>query len=60
MAVDSVGASVMGFDPANIRHLRLAADKGWGLWAPESIWARGNAIDEARRAFRRPDRPTAG
>ncbi|MBI3696208.1 MAG: DUF362 domain-containing protein, partial [Acidobacteria bacterium] len=54
VAVDSVGASVMGFDPVNIRHLPLAADKGFGIWAPESIWTRGNTTGEARRMFRKP------
>ncbi len=54
VAVDSAGAAVIGFEPAEIRHLRLAADKGYGLWSPESIWTRGNEIEEARRPFRKP------
>jgi uncharacterized protein (DUF362 family) len=52
VAVDAVGASVMGFVPSRIRHLDLAVKRGLGTIEMDSIWTRGNTIDEARRPFR--------
>jgi uncharacterized protein (DUF362 family) len=52
VAVDAVGVSVMGFVPSRIRHLELAAKRGLGTIETDSIWTRGNAIDEAKRPFR--------
>jgi len=54
VAVDSVGASVMGFQPSDIKHLALAEKEGFGVWDPDAIWTRGNQIEEARRVFRKP------
>jgi uncharacterized protein (DUF362 family) len=52
VAVDVVGAAVMGFAPAGIRHLELAAKRGLGSIEIDLIWTRGNEIDEAKRPFR--------
>lgn len=54
VAVDAVGVALMGFDPAEIRHLRLAERKGFGGWDLPLIWTRGNDLEEARRPFRKP------
>ena len=54
MAVDAVTAAVMGFDPATIRHLRIAERKGFGGWETEVVWTRGDDIESARRPFRKP------
>lgn len=53
VAVDAVGAAIMGFDPARIGHLRLAEQAGFGDYTLDIIWIRGNEIDQARRPFRR-------
>jgi len=52
VAVDAVGAAVMGFDPSGIKHLELAARRGFGVVNTDSVWTRGNEIDEAKRPFR--------
>ncbi len=52
VAVDAVGAAIMGFDPAGIKHLRIAVQRGLGMIDTDSIWIRGNEIDEAKRPFR--------
>lgn len=54
LAVDSVAASIMGFDPADLPFLRLARRRGFGEWETDAIWIRGNEIDEARRPFPKP------
>jgi uncharacterized protein (DUF362 family) len=54
VAVDAVGAALMGFDPGRIRHLRLAERKGFGGWDLALIWTRGNEVDQVRRVFRPP------
>jgi len=50
-AVDTVGAAVMGIEPYGIRHLNLAAKKGYGIVDLDLIWTRGNEIEEARAAL---------
>jgi uncharacterized protein (DUF362 family) len=61
VAVDAVGAAIMGFDPARIQHLQLVAQRGFGNADTNSIWTRGNEIEEAKRPFRPPaERPTDG
>ena len=52
VAVDAVGASVMGFDPAKLKFLKSARDRGFGIFEVDSIWTRGNEIEEARRKFK--------
>ena len=51
VAVDSVGAAVMGFDPRMIPALRLAEEKGLGTRDLGIIWVRGNEIGQAQRAL---------
>jgi uncharacterized protein (DUF362 family) len=61
VSVDAVGAAVMGFDPTKIKHLELAAQRGFGNADTDSIWTRGNEIKEAKRPFRpATERPTGG
>jgi uncharacterized protein (DUF362 family) len=61
VAVDAVGAAIMGFDPARIMHLQIAVQRGFGTADTEAIWTRGNDIDEAKRPFRpATGRPTGG
>jgi hypothetical protein len=54
VAVDSVAASIMGFDPAGSRFLDLASRRGLGQWVTDAIWIRGNEISEATRLFPKP------
>ena len=54
IAVDSVAASIMGFDPENLAFLRFASQRGLGTWETEAIWIRGNEIEQARREFPKP------
>lgn len=54
LAVDTVGAAVMGFTPARLPLLDKLEARGFGVANPDVIWTRGNEIDEARRSFRRP------
>lgn len=54
VAVDAVGASVMGFKPAELPYLALLEKRGYGIRDTDSIWTRGNEIEEARRNFRKP------
>ncbi len=61
VAVDAVGAAIMGFDPARIKHLQLVARRGLGNADTDSVWTRGNEIEEAKHPFRPPtERPTEG
>jgi uncharacterized protein (DUF362 family) len=55
VAVDAVGAAIMGFDPARIKHLEFAVQRGFGTVDTGSVWTRGNEIDEAKRPFRPAD-----
>lgn len=54
LAVDAVGAAVMGFAPKNIPLLDKLEARGFGVCDPDSIWTHGNEIEEARREFRKP------
>lgn len=54
VAVESVAAQIVGLDPEKLTHLRLAADRGLGLWEAEAIWVQGNSVEEARRAVAGP------
>ena len=53
VAVDSVAAATMGFNPADLRFLALGEKKGFGAWDLDEIWTRGNDVDEAKRNFRK-------
>ncbi len=54
VGVDAVAASVMGFDPSSIEHLRYAESLGLGDWHTDTIWIKGSEIDNARREFLKP------
>ena len=52
VAVDAVGTAVMGFDPKNVKHLRLAEMKGVGTCDLNRIKILGEPIGKVRRKFR--------
>ena len=52
MAVDAVGAGIMGLNPAEIPYMKLAWSKGYGIYDIDSIWIRGVEVEEARHPFR--------
>lgn len=54
VGVDAVAAAVMGFDPANIEHLRHAEFLGLGDWHTDTIWIKGSEIAEGQRGFLKP------
>jgi hypothetical protein len=49
VAVDAVGAAVMGFKAGDIRHLKLAHQMGYGDYDLDTIWMRGDDLESARR-----------
>jgi uncharacterized protein (DUF362 family) len=54
VATDAVGAMVMGIDPAQVKHLRLCAEKGLGEGRPERIEVVGPAVERVRKRYRQP------
>lgn len=52
VAVDSVCAAIMGFDPSGLQYLRLASERGLGQADLESIRVLGSTINEVRRQFK--------
>ena len=54
VAVDTVGAYLMGFDPGEVRHIAYAAERGVGVSDLNRIEVRGEDPDQVRRAFVRP------
>ncbi|MBT4501884.1 MAG: DUF362 domain-containing protein [Gemmatimonadetes bacterium] len=54
VAVDAVGATVMGFNPWDIEHLRRSAIKDHGTLDMDFITVRGNSIDEVQMQFAKP------
>lgn len=53
VAVDAVGAAVMGISPTEVKHLVLAEKKGLGTCRLENIEIIGEPIERVRRKFRR-------
>ena len=53
VAVDAVGASVMGISPTDVKHLVLAEKKGLGTCHLEEISVLGEPIEKVKRKFRR-------
>jgi len=51
VAVDAVGAAVMGISPTNVKHLHLAEKKGLGTCKLEEITVLGEPIEKVRRKF---------
>jgi len=54
VAVDTIGAAVMGFQVDKLSLLDRLEARGFGVANPDSIWTRGNEIDEAKKAFQKP------
>jgi len=53
VAVDAVGAAVMGVSPTDVKHLLLAEKKGLGTCNLEGITVLGEPIENVRRKFHR-------
>ena len=53
VAVDAVGAAVMGISPEDVKHLLLAEKKGLGTCQLTSIAVLGESIEAVKRKFRR-------
>jgi uncharacterized protein (DUF362 family) len=53
VAVDSVGAAVMGISPIEVEHLVLAEKKGLGTCRLEKINVVGEPLEAVKRVFRR-------
>jgi uncharacterized protein (DUF362 family) len=51
VAVDAVGAAVMGFDPLQIEHIGYAAERGLGIADLRCIDLVGLSVDEVRYPF---------
>lgn len=51
LAVDAVGCRLMGIDPMEVEHIRLAYQMGVGELNPEVV---GDRVEDRRRNFRRP------
>jgi len=56
VAVDTVCATIMGFDPARIRTITLAAEEGLGVGDLDAIQVRGVAMESVMRRFEDPQR----
>ena len=53
VAVDAVGAAVMGIPPTEVKHLLFAEKKGLGTCNLEEIRVLGEPIEKVKRKFRR-------
>jgi uncharacterized protein (DUF362 family) len=52
VAVDAVGAAVMGVSPTDVKHLVLAQEKGLGTCSLDQITLVGEPLEKVRRVFR--------
>ncbi len=52
--VDTIAAAVMGFQADKLPLLDRLEARGFGVAHPDSIWTRGNELEEAKRAFAKP------
>lgn len=52
VATDSTAARIMGFNPHNIAHIRMAHEKGLG--EIDDVEVVGDNIEDVRRIFKRP------
>jgi len=59
VAVDAVGASVMGFNPWDMDFLHLSAAKGFGTFDMDKITVVGRSIEEVKYDFAKPRKYTA-
>ncbi|UCC33813.1 MAG: DUF362 domain-containing protein [Candidatus Bathyarchaeota archaeon] len=53
LAVDAVGAAVMGIRPTHVKHLRLAEMKGLGTCNLDEITVLGEPVEAVKRKFQR-------
>ena len=60
VATDAVGATVMGFNPWDIEHLRRSAAKGHGTLDMRHITVSGDPIDKVQMGYRKPARSGTG
>jgi len=60
VAVDAVGATIMGFNPWDIEHLRRSAAKGYGTPDMNYITVNGDPIDKVAMGFEKPARQGTG
>lgn len=54
VAVDTIGAYLMGYEPNEVRHIRYAAEKGVGISDMTRMDVLGEAPERIRRYFQRP------
>jgi len=54
VAVDAVCAKIMGFDPLDVKHLRLAKQRGLGVMDMEEITIKGEKLEDVVTTFKRP------
>ena len=54
IAVDAVGAAVMGMNAAKVPLLDKLEIRGFGVAATDAIWTHGNEIEEARKTMEPP------
>jgi hypothetical protein len=60
VAVDAVAATIMGFNPWDIEHLRRSAAKGYGTLDTSYIAVRGDPIAKVQMRFEKPARSGSG
>ena len=53
VAVDAVGAAVMGISPTDVKHLVLAEEKGLGTCNLDEITVLGEPVEKVKRKFHR-------
>jgi hypothetical protein len=56
VCVDAVAATIMGFKVEELPFLALGDKQGYGTSDVDMIWTRGNEVEQAQRAFRKPSR----
>jgi uncharacterized protein (DUF362 family) len=54
VAVDAVCAALMGFNPSDVKHLRLARQRGLGVMDLNEITVKGLKLQDVVTAFKRP------
>lgn len=54
VAVDTVCTKIMGFDPADVKHLQLAKQQGLGIMDLEEITIKGLKLEDVETTFKRP------
>jgi len=52
VAVDAVGAAVMGIPPESVKHIRLAEERGLGTCNLKEITVIGEPIEKVKKKFR--------